>query len=1358
MVLAFGFNLLLLLGASLYFLNDDDYRHVLIWSADYFLDSQLEIDGAFSVRFGREVELNAETVRLKANDGSYDLSLGKLNLEQRFASYVSTGTFWINSLSMEDLSAEIKETEAEPGKEFDWQTFSLPFVVIEEIQLRNLSVSYTEIDQQRHTISLSHVSLDDTDNQGPVKVSAAGMLDAHTLQLEGTLGSLEQLRSMNQSYPIELTLRSGTNGDGSASKRGKLVIKFNGTVGRTASGASQVDATFDVVVPELAPIISKQINAHKLGHLQGSMKLAEVGGRWSVRKIEFAATDTDAYQLRVDGAVENSGKFDLDSELGVPDPAAFGARFGIDLAGYAPFKGKGLISGNSDKIRFQGKANIGRIESETDLTVTQVGGKPHIQGKLTIAELFLEDIGIDQRLAVPVSVSARARPETSEQPESEASATVVDTPVIAKPETPASADSQFVFDREPLNLTGLQQFNLDLDLSIDQITGADFSIDKLAGQVKLTDGALRIPPMRVTFDGGAADLELAIDTRKALSLALKVTADDLLLGGVVPHLQPEMQIQGKARLHIDIKSKGRSVHELVSTLAGDISLGLENVHLPRRYVELLSADGGEPAAASDAYTMLELDGTVAVKFGSEFELTAEAVHLRTNDGSYDFTLGKLNLQQNIALLLEKGDLLIDNLSLADLHVEIIVAETGQKDGQSEHDQTDHESIENQPPEHDWHEFDWQIDDLPFVLVENMRLSNISVVYTEGDQQDTFSLSSLVLDNDPSEEPLTLSGAGVVNELALKIEGTVGTPAQPRGKNQLYPIDFKLTSGAVDMTSEKPVIKFNGSIDRTRPGGSRFEGLFDVAVSQLVSIFKPEITEGKLGHLQGSVDFAEVDGRWGMKKLELDSSDTDLYQMHLDGTVDQSDRFELHSQVEIPDPPAFGAAFGIDLTGYAAYKGNAVITGNRSQLDYKGQWIIGKTENATTLTVSLPGGKPQITGKFTIPNLYLPDIGINTHFAVKEGEILDRETGQMIAPEDQTPQVDSVEKAAPETGDAADSEVAVPVSADSLIVFDREPLNFSGLQGFNLDLEILIEEITGVDFTIDQLAGQVKLTDGVLRVSPMRLTFQGGTTDLDLLLDTRSTPSFTLKMVADDLELGKSIAELQEVVPVEGKAHLNVDISSNGHSPHEMAADLSGKASFSLEDAKIPKVYVEFLSADVLGWMARTVTFEDSYTTLHCVMTSFDVDQGVAKTNLMFADGPQLSIEGDATLDLGQETIDMTMYPTQKKRVTSSTSTIKITGALADPDVETSSSKAGTAAVVGGAILVPQVVIPVFLIEQLWRRVFSSDNDTGCADFIAEHEAEQQEAKPKKTRQQLTEQQKARQQNAKQQKAQQQETE
>ena len=93
LLLAMPLNLLLLLGLALYLMDDNDYRRVLVWSADYFLDSQLEIDGSFSIKFAREVELNAEKLRLKANDGSYQLAIGKFYLQQRFTSYLRTDTF-----------------------------------------------------------------------------------------------------------------------------------------------------------------------------------------------------------------------------------------------------------------------------------------------------------------------------------------------------------------------------------------------------------------------------------------------------------------------------------------------------------------------------------------------------------------------------------------------------------------------------------------------------------------------------------------------------------------------------------------------------------------------------------------------------------------------------------------------------------------------------------------------------------------------------------------------------------------------------------------------------------------------------------------------------------------------------------------------------------------------------------------------------------------------------------------------------------------------------------------------------------------------------------------------------------------
>src|SRR5210317_610720 len=148
------FNLLLLLGVALYFLDDDDYRHALIWSADYFLDSRLAIDGSFSIEFAPVIDLNAEKVSLQANDGSYDLSLDKLYLQQRFTSYLSTGTFWINKLIVGDLRVDVTATSSD--EEFDWQQLSVVPVVIEETRIGKLSLTYTK-GEQRHAIELHDI-------------------------------------------------------------------------------------------------------------------------------------------------------------------------------------------------------------------------------------------------------------------------------------------------------------------------------------------------------------------------------------------------------------------------------------------------------------------------------------------------------------------------------------------------------------------------------------------------------------------------------------------------------------------------------------------------------------------------------------------------------------------------------------------------------------------------------------------------------------------------------------------------------------------------------------------------------------------------------------------------------------------------------------------------------------------------------------------------------------------------------------------------------------------------------------------------------------------------------------------------
>jgi uncharacterized protein involved in outer membrane biogenesis len=1301
LLVAIPFNLLLLVGLALYLMDDDDYRDVLIWSADYFLDSRLEIDGSFSIKFAQEVELNAEKVHLKANDGSYQLALGNFYLQQRFTSYLRTGTFWINKISADDLQVEITATQS--NEEFDWQQLSVVPVVIEETRVRNLSLIYTNSDQKRHTIDLQDIVLDDENNQGPIKVSATGTVDSRPVVFAGTLGSLAQLRSDHQNFPVAFTLRSPGLDAESAGKQDKPVIELEGTVDRTRPGDSAVDATFNVDLSALAPFVSQKIIAHGLGHLRGSAQMVNVHYDWGIKNIRFSATDTDLYRLKIDAALDKSKKLILHSEFEVPDPAAFGAKFGIDLGGYAAYSGKGQLSGDLKRLHYEGKVSIGRIESDLGVTVSLHGSRPSLQGKWDVRELYLADIGINRSLGEIVDPTIK--PEMDGSADSQGAK--------AKPAGAAAAGtagSASGSEREPIDLSALRKLDLDLEVSIDRIVGADYALSQLAGKIRLSDGLLSIAPIRMTYPGGTADMELTLAARKTPEVSFKIEAQNLVLDELLDRLRPELRIKGKLDLQADLKSAGGSVDELISAVAGDVSLSTEKVTLPRQYLQYFSIVDPPSEAAGDSYTAVEIDGAASVKIGKALQLTAQSVRLKTDDDSYRLTLEKLNLRQSLVAYRETDTLLIHELLLEDAQLEIAVAETaGQtapEPGSAREDQ--------------WNEVEWLSYDLPSLVIEKMQLGRLSLDYRKGVKQHKANLVNFSIENEDSKKPMTLSAAGTIDAVALQLEGTVGTPAQPRGENRRYPVDFSLSRDTADAAAGKRIISVSGALDNKAAGGGQLDAKFNVVISELMEIFDQGTDANALGQWQGEVNIAEVNDRWGIKKLHLAAIDTELYDFHLDGEIDSSFTLELNSEIKIPDPAALGAQFGIDLSGYKPYNGKGVLSGTRSKLDYRGLVHIGRIQSETSLTITRVSDKPFIQGKFTIPDLYLPDIGLNFRMGG------DPDTPEKASPEKAVPEKD-------DTDTSAQLKVEKPAPAVTHIqpIFSHEPLDLDGLRYFNLDLEVLIDQITGSDFSIDQLTGEIGLTDGVLRVTPMRLVLEGGDTNLDLVLDARERPSATLKVSAEDLVLGGLISQLQTEVPVEGKARLDIDVKTSGDSAHDMASALSGDVGFGLENARLPKKYLDFLSADLFGWMFRMITFEDSYTNVDCLLMDFDVDQGVAKSNLLVADGPTLKIEGEATVNLGLETIDMVLLPKQKQGFYTHISSVKIDGPLRDPSVHTSAGKAAFVGV-GGLALIPEVVVPLGLIDMLWKKLFSSKKDSkGCAKLVAKYREKQEKAAAQK---------------------------
>jgi uncharacterized protein involved in outer membrane biogenesis len=538
-----------------------------------------------------------------------------------------------------------------------------------------------------------------------------------------------------------------------------------------------------------------------------------------------------------------------------------------------------------------------------------------------------------------------------------------------------------------------------------------------------------------------------------------------------------------------------------------------------------------------------------------------------------------------------------------------------------------------------------------------------------------------------------------NYLTLNLPelGAVHAQARVRGGISSVSLEsLKLTIGSPD----KPALRANGSV-RTgfRQRSSTLDIGFDVATADLIAAFYKKPPSANLGRLEGSMTASDLDGSWGLDKFTMVSDQTGLFRFKASGAlgdVVNRDQGQVRTMLEIDDLPALGRALGVALSGLSPYRGQGHLQLVKGQLDYEASHTLGATTIASRLTGSLSGDKPVLKGRLDIPVLHLADFRRGT-----------RTVG----------------------GGAAGAQAN---EASKKYLFSRRPLNLKILQELDLDLTVAVPAVVGsTTLRVKDLDARIKLQDGVLRASPVRLEFEGGPSTLDLEINTGRKPTFTLRVSGDDLSLGPALSEIQNEVPVEGYVNLQVDVSAGGDSPHELASSLDGKFSFGLENARVPRKYVEFLAIDVFGWVINTATRRDPYANLDCVMAAFDINDGVATSNLLAADGPSLSIAGTAMLDLGDETIDMTLLPKQKASLFSNLAPVHIKGPLRDPDVKALPVKAAVTSL-GSLVLMPalpMVAIPAILGEKLWTTLNDHDRrESGCVKLAEKIEKEKKKEK------------------------------
>lgn len=356
-----------------------------------------------------------------------------------------------------------------------------------------------------------------------------------------------------------------------------FIMKASGAVKMNLPKTASVEAEWNVETATIVNAFVKGVQPGDLGHLKGELHGSVQDDLWHIEKVTITSTDTDIYELDLKGVfneLENGDQASLQGELVVKKPVALGTLLGIDLEGFSPYTTSGALEIKKNRLTYHGKNRIGKTGGNMSLTMLQVDGKSQITGSIVVPVLHLSDIGMSE-----------VEPEGDDTADLEGAAAERVNP--AKSE---NGDSQPLFSREILDLSWLDNVDLDYDISVNQIMGAGIAVGRLEGQLGIKNSVLRVSPMRLNVEGGDVNLNFEFDAREIPTFSLTTKADNLALGSWISQVHEGITVEGEVSLDIDIQGKGLSAHEFASSLEGSIDLGLEDALFPKKYAQFLSVD------------------------------------------------------------------------------------------------------------------------------------------------------------------------------------------------------------------------------------------------------------------------------------------------------------------------------------------------------------------------------------------------------------------------------------------------------------------------------------------------------------------------------------------------------------------------------------------------------------------------------------------------------------------------------------------------------------------------------------------------------------------------------------------------
>jgi len=206
-------------------------------------------------------------------------------------------------------------------------------------------------------------------------------------------------------------------------------------------------------------------------------------------------------------------------------------------------------------------------------------------------------------------------------------------------------------------------------------------------------------------------------------------------------------------------------------------------------------------------------------------------------------------------------------------------------------------------------------------------------------------------------------------------------------------------------------------------------------------------------------------------------------------------------------------------------------------------------------------------------------------------------------------------------------------------------------------------------TLSALAMKLTNDHGELTITPVSGEIMGGRLSAEIKIDARKEiPAVQLEVRINDMQLGQYPRKEPGPPAIEGSLAVRINLTGRGKSLHDAAANANGTVVARLPGGMVRDSLAELTGVDLRG-LGLLLAKDKKEVQVRCGIASFEAHDGTLTAKNFMLDTAPVLIEGGGFIDLGTETLDLTLrgYPKQV-RFFQLRSPILIKGTLKSPSI------------------------------------------------------------------------------------------